>query len=57
MRLATGVAIATVDFRQTIAANGATALAMEGIMTLTMVKRDGNWKVIVVHSSTGQLPL
>lgn len=51
-----GTAVATVDFRQTVAANGQTALAFEGIMTLTMVKRDGDWKVIVGHSSTGQLP-
>jgi len=51
-----GTAVATVDFRQTVAANGQTALAFEGIMTMTMVKRDGNWKVIVGHSSTGQLP-
>ena len=51
-----GTAVATVDFRQTVAANGQTALAFEGIMTLTMVKRDGNWKVMVGHSSTGQLP-
>ncbi len=51
-----GVAVATVDFRQTVAANGQTALAFEGIMTLTMVKRDGVWKVVVGHSSTGQLP-
>ena len=49
-------AVATVDFRQTVAANGQTALAFEGIMTLTMVKRDGEWKIIVGHSSTGQLP-
>ncbi len=51
-----GVAVATADYRQTIAANGQTALAFEGVMTLTMVKRDGAWKVIVGHSSTGQLP-
>ena len=51
-----GVAVATVDFRQTVAANGQTALAYEGTMTMTMVKRDGAWKVIVGHSSTGQLP-
>lgn len=51
-----GTAVATVDFRQTVAANGQTALAFEGIMTLTMIKRDGTWKVIVGHSSTGQLP-
>jgi len=51
-----GTAVATVDFRQTVAANGQTALAYEGVMTLTMVKRDGNWRIIVGHSSTGQLP-
>ena len=54
--VADSTAVATVDFRQTIAANGQTALAFEGIMTLTMVKRDGEWKIIVGHSSTGQLP-
>ena len=51
-----GTAVATVDFRQTVAANGQTALAFEGIMTLTMVKRGGAWKIVVGHSSTGQLP-
>lgn len=54
--IADSTAVATVDFRQTVAANGATALAFEGVMTLTMVKRGGEWKVIVGHSSTGQLP-
>ena len=54
--VADSTAVATVDFRQTVAANGQTALAFEGVMTLTMVKRDGAWKVIVGHSSTGQLP-
>jgi uncharacterized protein (TIGR02246 family) len=54
--IADSTAVATVDFRQTVAANGQTALAFEGVMTLTMVKRDGEWKVIVGHSSTGQLP-
>lgn len=54
--IADSTAVATVDFRQTVAANGATALAFEGVMTLTMIKRDGAWKIIVGHSSTGQLP-
>jgi uncharacterized protein (TIGR02246 family) len=54
--VADSTAVATVDYRQTIAANGQTALAFEGVMTLTMVKRDGEWKIMIGHSSTGQLP-
>jgi uncharacterized protein (TIGR02246 family) len=54
--VADSTAVVTVDYRQTIAANGQTALAFEGVMTLTMVKREGEWKIIVGHSSTGQLP-
>ena len=54
--IADSTAVATVDYRQTIAANGQTALAFEGVMTLTMVKREGEWKIVIGHASTGQLP-
>lgn len=54
--IADSTAVATADYRQTIAANGQTALAFEGVMTLTMVKREGEWKIVIGHSSTGQLP-
>lgn len=49
-------AVATFKFTETIAANGQSALKMEGTMTLSMTDRDGDWKILVGHRSATTFP-
>jgi ketosteroid isomerase-like protein len=49
-------AVATFKYTQTIAANGQDSIKFEGTMTLSMAVRDGDWKIIVGHRSTGSFP-
>lgn len=49
-------AVATIAFNQTVAANGQAALAYDGVLTLTLVKRDEGWRIVQGHTSTGQIP-
>jgi uncharacterized protein (TIGR02246 family) len=49
-------AVAVLTFTQTVGANGQTAITFEGILTLTLVKREEGWRIIQGHASTGQLP-
>jgi len=54
--LSDDAAVATFKFTQTIAANGQSALKLDGTMTLSMTDRDGDWKIVVGHRSASTFP-
>jgi hypothetical protein len=45
-------AVATFKFTQTVSANGQASLKLEGMMSLSMAKRDGIWKIVSGHKSS-----
>ena len=54
--LSDNAAVATFHYTQTIAANGAASLKVEGAMTVALTDRDGSWKLLAVHKSASGAP-
>jgi hypothetical protein len=45
-------ATASFKFTQTVSANGQASLKLEGMMTLSLAKREGLWKIVAGHKSS-----
>jgi len=49
-------ALAVFRYTQTVAANGQASLKFEGTMSLTLAKRDSDWRIVAGHRSASKFP-